>query len=418
VKVLVIGSGAKEHAVTWAFSKSHRISALYIAPGNAGTQQIGENIPDLDTTDPAQVLEACKSRNIDFVFCGTEASQAAGVVNSLCEAGFSVFGATKEAARIESDRWFAEEFMHRHGIHTVHSELIRNTEELEGYLEAHPGRIVLKKNGLTRFARSFESDSREELLEFGLHILAEDVLIAEPYIEGYNLSVIAFVDGQNYLALPPASDYTKAHDNEEGVLTSGMGAVCPVPIVCSEAYQRIIESVVEPTIEGLKQEGLFYRGVLFISLIVNDEDSLVTSYHVRLGDPEAQVIAPLIQSDFGNLMEAIQNQTLNSFSLSLSQDSAVGVVVAGEAYPYKIYEDIPVHIESPVPERDILIFHGATYTKNGSKQIYTNGRRSFTVVGLGENIVKANSKAYRGIKRIRFDGAWTRSDIGNNFFIS
>jgi phosphoribosylamine--glycine ligase len=307
--------------------------------------------------------------------------------------------------------------MHRHDIRTVKSELIQSKEELEAYLDAHPGRIVLKKNGLARFARSFESDSREELLQFGTNVLAEDRLIAEPYIEGYNLSVIAFVDGKSYLALPPASDYTKAHDNEEGVLTSGMGAVCPVPIVSGEAYQGILDSVVQPTIEGLKKEGLFYRGVLFISLIVTDDDTLVTSYHVRLGDPEAQVIAPLIRSDFGNLMEAIQNQELDDFSLCLSQDSAVGVVVAGEAYPYKAYEDIPVDIETPVPERDILIFHGATYTKNGSGQVFTNGRRSFTVVGLGDNIVKANSKAYRGIKNIRFDGAWTRSDIGNNFFM-
>jgi len=418
VKVLIIGSGAKEHAVAWAFSKSHRISALYIAPGNAGTEQLGENISGLDTQNPEDVLEACRSRAIDFVFCGTEASQAAGVVNTLNEAGFPAFGATKEAAAIESDRWFAEQFMNRHQIPTPESQLIENVDELEEYIEEHRGRIVLKRNGLARFVRSFESGSRDELLEFGKKVLQEDKLIAEPFVDGYNLSIITFIDGENYLTLPPASDYTKTRENESGVLTSGMGAVCPVPLVTGESYNRIVSEIIEPTIKGLKEEGLFYRGVLFISLIVGEKGSLVTSYHVRLGDPEAQVIIPLIRSDFGNLMEAIQKKDLSSFSLCLSKDSAVGVVVAGEAYPHKADADIPVTIEAPVPERDIIIFHGATYTKNGSGDIYTNGRRSFTVVGLGDNIIKANSKAYQGTKMVRFKGAWNRNDIGNNFFLT
>ncbi|MFP4179671.1 MAG: phosphoribosylamine--glycine ligase [Spirochaetaceae bacterium] len=416
MKVLVIGSGAKEHAVTWAFSKSRRISALYAAPGNAGTGEIAENIEGIDITDPAQVLRTCADRGIDFVFCGSEWSQAAGVVDKLRAEGFAVLGASKEAARIETDRKFANAFMKRHSIPTTESEHIDSEKRLREYLESHPGRVVLKKNGLARYGRTFESESREELLDFGSTVLKEDTLLAEPFVDGYNLSILSLVDGKNYLPLPLASDYSKARDNEEGAITNGMGAVCPVPIISGEEHRNILDNIVEKTLHGLKKEGLTYRGILFISLIISDKRPLVTSFHVRFGDPEAQAIIPLITSDFGNLMEAVYEQQLDTFSLCLSRNSSVGVVIAGEGYPYKNGKDIPVQIENVFPERDILIFHGATYTRNRSQEVFTNGRRSFTVVGLGDNIVEANSRAYKGTRRIQFEGAWTRGDIGKNFF--
>ncbi|MFO7849665.1 MAG: phosphoribosylamine--glycine ligase [Spirochaetia bacterium] len=416
MKVLVIGSGAKEHAVTWAFSRSRRISALYAVPGNAGTGEIAENIDGVDITDPEQILRECKNRNIDFVFCGSERSQAAGVVDRIRDEGISVSGASKEASQIETDRQFAKEFLRRHSIPTTESEYIDSEKKLQEYIDSHTGKIILKKNGLARYGRSFESDSREKLLFYGRTVLQNDTLLAEPYLEGYNLSILTLVDGKSYLTLPPASDYTKTRDNEEGVLTNGMGAVCPVPIVSRESHQKILTDIVEKTLLALQEEGLSYRGILFISLIINENTPLVTGLHVRFGDPEAQVIIPLIVSDFGNLMEAVQQQSLDSFSLCLSKQSSVGVVVAGEGYPQKTGSDIPVNLEPLFPERDILIFHGATYTRNGSDKIFTNGRRSFTVVGVGDNIVEANSKAYRGTKRIQFEGAWMRSDIGKNFF--
>ncbi len=418
MKVLVIGSGAKEHAVTWAFSRSHRISALCAAPGNAGTGEIAENITDIDITNPQAVLDLCRRRKIDFVFCGTARSQASGVVDTLIAEGFSVFGAPGESARLETDRSFAKDFMERHKIPTLPSKRITSERELKRFLAKHTGRLVLKKNGLARYVRSIESADREELFDFGRKVLAEDSLIGETYREGCNLSLLALIDGEHHLLLPPASDYKKTQRNGDGVLTNGMGAVCPVPIIEGSTYEKILREIVEPSIEGLKKDGLIYQGAFFIGLLVNGDEAYVTSYHVRFGDPEAQVLIPLISSDFGKLMEAIANRQLDSYRLELSKDAAVGVVVAGEAYPHREESDIPVQILRHYPERDILIFHGATYTKNGSQEIFTNGRRSFTVVGLGENIMKANARAYRGTERIDFTGAWKRSDIGNNFFDS
>lgn len=416
MRVLILGSGAKEHVIAWSFSRSRRISGLFIAPGNAGTADIAENLPDIPLDDSEAILRACRENRIDYVVAASARSQVAGVVNALKEEGYPVFGAPTESARLEGDRVFAKEFMERYGIPTNDWHSFSEYDEFASYLEGRNEHLVVKRNKTTyRDHAAFDSQNHQELLDYAREALQDGPIIVEPYNTGYNVSIFALIDGEHYVLLPPTSDFTRSEENEEGIITSGLGAVCPIPVLGDTLYRRIIDTVVEPTLEGMREEGLCYKGVFFFSLLINDETALVTSYHVRFGDPEAQVLLPLIKSDFGNLIEAIHQQRLDDFTIHYSNDSAVGVVIASEGYPRKNgHLRHPVKIADSISEDEALIFHGSSQF-DGNGIIVTEGGRCFTVVGLGENLLKAHHHAYRNLNAVDFPGAWSRTDIGNRF---
>lgn len=415
MKFLILGSSAKEHALAWALSKSHILTGLYVAPGNSGTAEIAENIDSVDILDPEEVVDFCRSKKIDYCLAGHLPSLNNGVVDALKEAGIGVFGAPQKTARLETDRLFARDFMKKYSIPSPKSRVFSDFETFERYIMEQDERLVLKRNHPMTALNVFDSSSREKLLDFGKSILPNEKLLVEPFQTGYNLSILVIMDGENYTVLPPVSDYHKACDNDLGAVTNGMGAICPVPVLKESAFSRIKATIIEPVIKGMKKEKLFYKGVFFFCLHITDKETLVTSFHVRIGNPEAQVILPLLESDFGNLLKAVEKGTLDQFPLKFSSNSAVGVVIAGEGYPYFQPEPQQVKLTTLHPERKNLLFHGATH-KNGDGHIYTNGGRCFTVVGIGQNIIKANSNAYKGIERVDFKGAWNRNDIGNRFF--
>lgn len=415
MKVLILGSDAKEHALTWAVSRSHIISGLYAAPGNSGTAQIAENIDSIDISDPKEVVNTCQTLNINHCIVGAIDSLSNGVVDALKEAGISVCGATQAASRLETDRLYARQFMERYSIPTPHTEVFHNYEDFAEYVASTEEHLVLKRNRSGSTQNVFDSKNRQKLLNFGKEILKEDSLLVEKFENGYNLSIFALMDGENHLILPAVSDYSKANDNNQGSITNGMGAICPVPVLKEKTYAHILTDIIEPTFEGMKKEGLFFKGVFFFSLLIQERGAKVTSYHVRFGDPEAQVLLPLIKSDFGNLIRAIDQGNLGKFPMKLSNDSSVGVVIAAEGYPDREPVSQKVTIVDDVSNRSSILFHGSIH-KNGDGHLYTNGGRCFTVVGLGDNIVKANTEAYRGIERVNFPGAWSRKDIGNRYF--
>lgn len=416
MKVLILGAGAKAHAMAWALDKSHLITGLYVAPGNSGTAEIAENIDSINPDDPVEVVNLCKSLSIDHCMVGTSTAQHSGVVEALEAAGINAFGAGAKAAQLEQDRLYARRFMQKYHIPTTKAEVFTDFQEFKQYIESRQGEhLVVKRNKPFSSLNVFDSTDTQRLLDFGEQVLREDTVLVEQFEAGYNLTISAFIDKEYQIILPPASDYTKALDNDTGAITNGMGAICPVPILSEKTYSKILTEIIEPTFEGLKREQLSYKGVFFFSLLIQDHGAKITSYHVKFGNPEAQVILPLIKSDFGNLLRAVENNNLGQFNLELSNQSAVGVVIAGKGYPEHTPKTVAVKIDSVYPERNALLFHGATH-KNGDGRIYTNGGRCFTVVGLGDNIVKANSHAYDGIQRISFPGAWNRKDIGNKFF--
>lgn len=415
MKVLILGSGAREHAITWKYADSNRISGLYIAPGNAGTGELGMNLPNLDPEDPAAVISVCEEYGIDHVFVGSEAPLAAGIVDELGEKGIPAIGPHKSAARLEASKVFSKNFMLRHGIPTAEAKEFTEPDEFEKFMRDTEKRMVIKKSGLAAGKGVLESQDKEELIAFGKKVLEDDSLLVEEFLEGYEISIFALTDGKDYTLLPTCADFKKAGEGDTGLNTGGMGAICPVPIVNAKTMKEIEETIIIPTFEGMKQENLNYKGVLYFGLMITKNGPQLLEYNVRFGDPETQVLLPLIDSDFGNLTEALLNEKLGAFPMRISHNSALGVVVAAQGYPGKYETGIPVKPIPIFPETDAVVFHAST-TANDQHQVLTGGGRCFTVVGIGHNILNANVRAYEALKRVQFPGAWNRSDIGKKFF--
>jgi phosphoribosylamine---glycine ligase len=416
LKVLIVGSGAREHALAWKFSTSKRISALYIAPGNAGTDELGENIPDLDPADPAAITEAAVSRKVTHVVIGPEVSLAAGVADSLKNAGISVIGPERIPAQLEASKQFSKSFMLRNKVPTAACVEITDPEQLKKELSSRSsGKVVLKKSGLAAGKGVLESDDLKELQAFGEEILKEDTLILEEFLTGFEVSIFALLDGKNYLLLPPCADFKKAGINDSGPNTGGMGAICPVPTVSNGLLTEIEERVVRPTMQGLAAEDLMYTGVLYFGLMITESGPKVLEYNVRFGDPEAQVLLPLIESDIGNLVDAMAKGKLDEFPLRISEKSALGIVVASGGYPGAYQKGVSIDSLPRDSEKDSVLFHAST-TMGSDGKVLTGGGRCFTVVGLGSSLLSARAKAYALVSEVQFQGAWYRPDIGKKFF--
>jgi phosphoribosylamine--glycine ligase len=419
LKVLVLGSGAKDHAISWLFSKSKRITGLFIAPGNAGTEKIGLNLAEVNPSDPQAVIEACATYGIDYVFCGTEAPLAAGVVDRLLEQGIKTFGAPTASLRLEGNRSFAREFTDRHEIPTPEHFIAEHESQLSTFLDENPGkRFVIKRNGLAPSRVMIDSEDRNQLTEFGENLLSDGEILIEEHLKGIPLTVTIITDGKDYQMLPLCSDYTKAEEHDKGAATGGMGSICPVPVLDQNSEKEVIDRIVEPTLAGLAEEHLSYKGVLIFSLILTETGPKLVDYHVRFNDPATQAMAPLIASDFIDLLEAVHNDTISQVPLKISNYSAVAVVIASRGYPDtpetgKLVR-LPTYAGSNMIFDQTITFFGAA--DRNQELLRTSGGRCFTVVGIGTNILEANEAAYRLINEISFDGAWYRSDIGNKFF--
>ena len=416
MRVLILGSGAREHAITWKYSKSNRISGLFIAPGNAGTAELGENLPDVNILNPQSVLKACQSNKIDLVFVGPEQPLERGVVDLLIEKSVPVIGPPKKSAQLETSKRFSKNFMLKYNIPTAQAEEFSSYSKYESYIKNISGMVVIKKNGLASGKGVLESDDKKELLDFGKKVLKDDSLLVEEYLTGFEISIFALSDGKNYILLPHCSDFKKAGENDEGPNTGGMGSICPVPLINSGLMTRIEEEIIGPTFRGLNEENLNYKGVVYFGLMITDKGPKLLEYNVRFGDPEAQVLLPLIESDFGNLSDAIINQRLFDFPLRISDNSALGVVVAAEGYPGNYKKGVPVKPIPVFPEKTAYVFHAST-TFDKENRVLTGGGRCFTVVGLGQNLLNANVRAYEAVARVQFEGGWYRGDIGKKFFM-
>ncbi len=420
MRVLILGSGAKDHAVAWWFSRSCYISALYIAPGNLATERFAINLPSVNPSDPAEVYEACTVYNIDFVFIGTEAPLFTGVVQYLTDRGIRTFGAPTKSLKLEGDRSFSRAFMARHNIPVPRGSFFKDRESLERYLEKHDGEtFIIKSNSVTPSRIMLTSDSAKSLLEFADTLLEKGPILLEEHLKGIPASCTLLLDNNGYLMLPLTSDYTqKAADDQTP--TGGMGAICPVPII-EQLKDEIIERIIEPTLYGMKVEQLSYKGVLTLSLIITDDRvPYLVDYHVRFNDPAAQAMIPLIQTDIIEILNAMQENEVSSVDLSISEMCSVAVVLASEGYPMKPIigkevKGLTNMLLEPIAGYP-LVFCGALQNEGGKAM--TTGGRNITVVGFGENLERANHQAYKVIKHKDFGKLWYRDDIGNAYFIS
>lgn len=416
MRILVLGSGAKEHAVAWWLSRSHFIDALFVAPGNIGTDTFAVNL-NINPADFAQVYDVCQKHAIEYVMIGTEEPLFAGMIDKLNEKGIQTFGTPTAALKMEGDRDFSRAFTDRHNIPTPTHYLFRDEASLSKFLKRHEGeRFVVKSNGVAPSRVMVDSDQYSRLMDFSKELLATGPIILEEHLTGLPVTITALIDQKGYLLMPFCSDYMKSEHT--GIPTGGMGSVCPVPLM-EEVKKEVIDRIIDPTLYGMKVERMAYRGVLTFSVLVTTQGPMLVDYHVRFNDPATQAFLPLVKSDAIDIINAMREDRLSDFQLSVSTNSAVALVIASEGYPQnpqtgKVLDPMPAAIQLNAFKDAPLFFFGGVQNIGG-KAVTTSGR-CVTVVGIKENIVQSNKQAYQGAKYISFPGSWYRQDIGNKFF--
>jgi phosphoribosylamine---glycine ligase len=413
LRVLIAGSGAREHALAWALASGRgRLEAgsLFCAPGNAGTEALARNL-DLDPENPGAVLAAVRELGIGLVVVGPEGPLDAGLVDALEAAGVPAFGPSKKAARLECSKSFARSFSERWGVPCAATARLADSGALRRFIDENRGRrIVLKKSGLAAGKGVLESDDAAELLSFGATVLESDELLAEEYLVGRELSVFALCDRSDHLVLPACADHKKAGAGDQGPNTGGMGAVCPVPYADPHTMARIAREIVEPSFRGMEAEGLAYRGVLFFGVMLTTEGPKLLEYNVRFGDPETQSLLPLLETDLSGLLSGVAQGALCSLRPRFSDDCACGVVLAAPGYPQAYPKGLEVDLGRV--DADSLLFHAST-TRDASGRVRTGGGRCFTAVGVGSSWEAARGEAYALAGKVGFEGAWYRPDIGS-----
>lgn len=418
MRVLLLGSGAKDHAIAWWFSKSSFISALFVAPGNLATQRFATNLPSVNIADPGDVYQACVDNKIDFVFIGTETPLFTGVVKYLNDRGIETFGAPSASLKMEGDRSFSRAFSNRHNIPVPRGSFFSKPDDLRKYLEKHVGEtFIIKSNSVSPSRVMLSSDDTEALMDFASTLFPKGNVLLEEYINGTPATCTLLVDRNGYLALPVTSDYMhkSAIDNTP---TGGMGAICPVPLL-EKMKGKIKEKIIDPTLYGMKVEQLSYKGVLTLSMMIREDgEPYLVDYHVRLNDPATQAMVPLINTDLISILYAMRNDTVNTIELDVSDMCTVAVVLASEGYPLypktgRIINGIDARLLEPILDYPD-VFIGAIQEENG--KAVTTGGRNITIVGKGRNLQEANRQAYDLIERKGFRSLWYREDIGNAYF--
>jgi phosphoribosylamine--glycine ligase len=416
MKVLVVGNGGREHAITWKLAQSPKIKELYTAPGNAGTARIAQNL-DIAANDIKSLAKVAQQKNIDLVVVGPEVPLSEGIVDHLESLGIPAFGASKLAAEIESSKVFSKALMQKYNIPCAKSVSFTDYAQAKEYVQKQKLPIVIKADGLAAGKGVVVALKMEEALvaltdfmqDKKLGAAANQVLVEE-FLAGREMSYFAFSDGINVLPMVSACDYKRVNDGDKGPNTGGMGSYSP-PVFNSPALQKLaMDMIMVPTIKAMAQEGRQYRGVLYGGLMVNKESVKVLEFNARFGDPETQVILPRLKTDLLDIILAIVKGKLNQINIECSDDACVGVVMASGGYPGNYKTGLPISGLLDV-DSDVMVFHAGTKIGATPWEVLTNGGRVLTVAAMGKTIAEAREKAYNNVSRIHFDGCHYRKDI-------
>ena len=420
MNVLILGSGGREHTFAWKLAQSPLLSKLYIAPGNAGTAALGENI-NIEADDFAAVKSLCLDKEINLVVVGPEDPLVKGIHDFfLADADLKdipVIGPQKAGAELEGSKDFAKEFLFRHNIPTAAYQTFtsENLEEGYAFLETLKAPYVLKADGLAAgkgvlILSSLEEAKAElkEMLTEAKFGAASAKVVIEEFLDGIELSVFVLTDGNNYKVLPTAKDYKRIGEGDTGLNTGGMGAISPVPFADDVLMQKIEERIVKPTVEGLKKDRLPYKGFIFIGLIKVDDEPIVIEYNVRMGDPETEAVLPRIKSDLLDLFQAVGEGKLNEKTLELDPRFATTVMMVSGGYP-EAYEKGKVMTGIEAVE-DSIVFHAGT--KLEGTEVQTNGGRVMALTSFGDTMNEALAKSFANAEKVNFEGKYYRTDIG------
>jgi len=416
MKVLVIGGGGREHALVWKITQSPKVSKIYCAPGNAGISKLAQCI-NIDVDSINKLVDFAQKEKIDLTVVGPELALSKGIVDEFNRKGLRIFGPSKKATEIESSKVFSKYLMKKYNIPTATYEVFQNSEKAFDYIKQQNFPLVIKADGLAAGKGVFivkdlvqARDALDALMEEKNFGEAGRQVVIEEFLEGEEVSILAFCDGKTVVPMVSSQDHKKIFDNDRGPNTGGMGAYSPVPFCNHKSEEMVLQKILIPVIKGLQKEDREYKGVIYAGLVLTKEGPKVLEFNARFGDPETQVILPRLKTDLIDILNAVIEENLHKISIEWEDNAAVCVVVASGGYPGKYQKGKVIYgFEKLENKKDIIVFHAGTKLQEG--KIVTAGGRVLGVTAWDDTISKAKERAYKGVKEIYFEDMYYRKDI-------
>ena len=430
MKVLIIGNGGREHAITWKVAQSPRVDRVFVAPGNAGTAIDAENV-DISASDINELVKFAKENEVGLTIVGPEVPLCDGIVDAFGDSGLKIFGPSKAAAQLEGSKVFCKNILRAADVPTAEFQEFRDASTAERFINERYSEtpedcpVVVKADGLAAGKGAIVCHTRDDALQ-AIDMIARakqfgsagDKLIIEERMSGGEASILAITDGKTILTLPPAEDHKRAYDDDQGPNTGGMGAYCPTPSINEETLRWVESNVLVPTVHVMKRSRQPFRGILYAGLMLTPHGPKVLEYNVRFGDPECQPMLMRLKTDFVDVIEATVDRRLSEIGeLEWDDRPSVCVVMASEGYPGDYEKGKVIRgLEDAAKLEDVKVFHAGT-THNAAGEVVTNGGRVLGVTALGASVSNAKLRAYEAVKCIRWDGAWCRKDISDKAIV-
>lgn len=416
MKVLIIGSGGREHTLVWKINQSPKVSKIYCAPGNAGISHLAQCI-NIDADNIEKLADFAQKEKINLTLVGPELPLSWGIVNEFNKQGLRIFGPNKEATEIESSKVFSKYLMKKYDIPTANYEVFQNSEKAFDYIKHQTFPLVIKADGLAAGKGVFivknldqAGDALNALMKKKTFGEAGRQIVIEEFLEGEEVSVLAFSDGKTVVSMVSSQDHKKIFENDQGPNTGGMGAYSPVPFYPNEFKKTVLEEILKPAVKGLQSEGKEYKGVLYAGLVLTKEGPKVLEFNARFGDPETQVVLPKLKTDLVDILNAVIEGSLHKINIEWKNNAVVCVVVASGGYPGRYQKDKVISgLERLEMMKDVIAFHAGTKFQDG--KIVTSGGRVLGITAWDDTISKAKEKAYEGVEKIYFEDMYYRKDI-------
>ncbi len=420
MKILVVGSGGREHTMVWKLAQSPRKPQLFCAPGNAGIESLAVCVP-VKADDIAGLKEFVLRERIDLTVVGPEAPLALGIADEFRKAKLKIFGPTKNAARLEASKIFSKDIMAQAKIRTARAKSFDKPADALAYVDQHELPVVIKADGLAQGKGVIIATTREQArqavidsMEKALFGQAGKQLLIEQFLDGEELTIMAFTDGRTVAPMLPAQDHKRVGDGDTGLNTGGMGAYCPAPLGTKLLRDQVAREVLQPIVDTMSRLGSPFQGVLYAGLMVVNGVSYVLEFNARMGDPETQVVLPLLKTDLIDVIEAVVEHRLDQLTVEWHDEHAVCVVMASGGYPGPYQQGVPIAGLNETAQTAAMVFHAGTAKKNGA--VVTAGGRVLGITGRGKTLAEAQAQAYRTVKAISFDGCHYRKDIAHRAF--